>query len=194
MAQQIINIGAVANDFTGDPLRTGATKINDNFTELYTTYNLAEVSRRTLTPYKLVTYLPRATPYTSPSIVANTPTRILIPTTVKTVNSFAIADIGGGIFAYQFNGLATSIFSVIVTTGITASTNNTVISLEGYVNGVYSEGLSSVRKGSATDVGNLTITGEITLAPNDNLSIFATVNTGTTLTFSRTSINIVERN
>ena len=35
MAQQIINIGAAPNDFTGDPLRTGATKANDNFTELY---------------------------------------------------------------------------------------------------------------------------------------------------------------
>ncbi len=35
MAQQIINIGAVANDGTGDPLRTAFDKANDNFTELY---------------------------------------------------------------------------------------------------------------------------------------------------------------
>ena len=35
MAQQIINIGAAPNDFTGDPLRTGATKINDNFDFLF---------------------------------------------------------------------------------------------------------------------------------------------------------------
>ena len=35
MAQQVINIGAAANDGTGDPLRTCFDKINDNFSELY---------------------------------------------------------------------------------------------------------------------------------------------------------------
>lgn len=35
MAQQLINIGTVVNDDTGDPLRTAFDKDNDNFTELY---------------------------------------------------------------------------------------------------------------------------------------------------------------
>ena len=35
MTQRIINIGATANDKTGDPLRTAFNKINENFTELY---------------------------------------------------------------------------------------------------------------------------------------------------------------
>lgn len=35
MAQQIIGIGASANDGTGDPLRTAFGKVNDNDTELY---------------------------------------------------------------------------------------------------------------------------------------------------------------
>lgn len=35
MAQQTINLGTVANDGTGDTLRDGGDKINDNFTELY---------------------------------------------------------------------------------------------------------------------------------------------------------------
>jgi hypothetical protein len=35
MAQQTINTGAIANDGTGDPLRTWAGKTNTNFTELY---------------------------------------------------------------------------------------------------------------------------------------------------------------
>jgi hypothetical protein len=35
MAQQTINIGTVANDGTGDPLRDAFDKTNDNFTELY---------------------------------------------------------------------------------------------------------------------------------------------------------------
>lgn len=35
MAKKIINVGSSANDGTGDTLRSGAQKINDNFTELY---------------------------------------------------------------------------------------------------------------------------------------------------------------
>lgn len=35
MAQQPIDVGAVANDGTGDPLRIALQKTNDNFTELY---------------------------------------------------------------------------------------------------------------------------------------------------------------
>lgn len=35
MAKQTINIGTVGNDQTGDDLRTGGQKINDNFDELY---------------------------------------------------------------------------------------------------------------------------------------------------------------
>lgn len=36
MAQQTINIGTIADDGTGDPLRTAFDKANSNFTELYT--------------------------------------------------------------------------------------------------------------------------------------------------------------
>jgi hypothetical protein len=35
MAREIINIGTVANDGLGDPLRTSFTKCNNNFAELY---------------------------------------------------------------------------------------------------------------------------------------------------------------
>jgi len=35
MARQNVNIGTVANDGTGDDLRTAMQKVNDNFTELY---------------------------------------------------------------------------------------------------------------------------------------------------------------
>jgi hypothetical protein len=36
MAKQNINVGTSANKGDGDPLRTAFTKINSNFTELYT--------------------------------------------------------------------------------------------------------------------------------------------------------------
>ena len=37
MAKQTINIGTAPNDKTGDQLRTAFTKVNDNFTEVYST-------------------------------------------------------------------------------------------------------------------------------------------------------------
>lgn len=44
MAKQVINIGTVANDGTGDPLRTAFDKANDNFTELYSAGSLSLAS------------------------------------------------------------------------------------------------------------------------------------------------------
>ena len=35
MAKQTVGIGTTANDGTGDTLRVGADKINDNFNEVY---------------------------------------------------------------------------------------------------------------------------------------------------------------
>lgn len=35
MAREIINVGTVANDGTGDPIRTAYQKCNSNFGELY---------------------------------------------------------------------------------------------------------------------------------------------------------------
>ena len=37
MAKQSIGLGAAANDNTGDTLRVGGDKINDNFDEIYNT-------------------------------------------------------------------------------------------------------------------------------------------------------------
>ena len=36
MSQQLIDVGVVPNDGTGDPIRDSFIKVNDNFTELYT--------------------------------------------------------------------------------------------------------------------------------------------------------------
>ena len=38
MARQSLNIGTAANDGTGDNLRVGGDKINDNFSEIYTAF------------------------------------------------------------------------------------------------------------------------------------------------------------
>lgn len=50
MAKQVINIGTVANDGTGDPLRDAFDKANDNFTELYVPQIQSVASSATVTP------------------------------------------------------------------------------------------------------------------------------------------------
>jgi len=49
MAKQTITLGTVANDGTGDPLRTAFTKTNANFTELYTSVAALQSSDADLT-------------------------------------------------------------------------------------------------------------------------------------------------
>jgi len=56
MAQQIINIGTVANDGTGDPLRTAMDKTNNNFTELYTTSHNVQILESNVIANANVTY------------------------------------------------------------------------------------------------------------------------------------------
>lgn len=38
MTKQLVNLGSVPNDGTGDPLRTSFDKTNDNFNEIYTIF------------------------------------------------------------------------------------------------------------------------------------------------------------
>jgi len=169
---------------------TSPTKVISN----YITLDIEKAVRMTLTPYKLVTYLPINTPYTSPTLTADVPTRILIPTTVKSLNKFGIVNIGGGVLAYQFQGDYPAVFSLSLNTGILSSTNNTILTIELYKNSIVEPGVSSIRKISNADVGNMSITGEIQLFPLDTISIYATSSLSSSITFSRTSIQVVERN
>ena len=63
MTQQIINIGALPNDGSGDPLRTAFTKINSNFTELFATdfstaesYTVGDTPNQVIFEYPLATF------------------------------------------------------------------------------------------------------------------------------------------
>ena len=48
MAKQTVGIGTLANDGTGDPLRTAMDKVNDNFDELYTATTNTQTSSYSL--------------------------------------------------------------------------------------------------------------------------------------------------
>jgi hypothetical protein len=54
MAKQVINTGTVANDGTGDGLRTAFTKVNSNFTELYAQTSNTWVSPQTSNTYSVI--------------------------------------------------------------------------------------------------------------------------------------------
>jgi hypothetical protein len=47
MAQEIIDIGASANDGAGDPLRTAFTKTNNNFSQLFAAGGVSGISNGT---------------------------------------------------------------------------------------------------------------------------------------------------
>ena len=49
MAKQTVNIGTASNSRDGDPLRTAFTKINANFTELYTAMGTVPNGTKTAT-------------------------------------------------------------------------------------------------------------------------------------------------
>ena len=49
MAKQTIGIGSVADDGTGDPLRTAFTKANENFTETYDRTDLSPLKTAAFT-------------------------------------------------------------------------------------------------------------------------------------------------
>ena len=55
MAKKTVNIGTSANKGNGDPLRTAFTKINDNFTELYTSVDSLQSSDADLTAIAALT-------------------------------------------------------------------------------------------------------------------------------------------
>lgn len=49
MAKQVINTGTAVNSKNGDPLRTAFTKVNANFTELYTALGTVPNGTKTAT-------------------------------------------------------------------------------------------------------------------------------------------------
>ena len=54
MAKQVIGIGTLANDGTGDPLRVAVDKVNDNFTEVYNSVGELEALTSELSEDKAV--------------------------------------------------------------------------------------------------------------------------------------------
>jgi hypothetical protein len=106
LAKQTINIGATPNDGTGDPIRDAFDKINQNFTEVYTSYNPSgqvAVGNSTVN-----------------TVISNTGGLVVSNTLVSTVANTATLKVGNSIG----NAVLTS--SLLGIYGNTAAGNSTV--------------------------------------------------------------------
>jgi len=161
----------------------------------YIATDINKAIRKSLNPYSYTSYLPNNTPFTTPSITLNTPTKILVPTTVKSSNAWGVEDVGGGNFAVQYTGSTTETFKIYMSTGVESSANNTVLSLIAYKNGVEEPGIRISNKiSSGSDVSSLTVIGECVMSPNDYIEIWINTTLDSTFTFSDLSILITEKN
>lgn len=143
-------------------------------------------------PARLITYLPVATPYTTPVLAAGTPTKILVPTTPKSTHEFTL-DVPNSRYFFDSPGRSNVLFEVQFSTSITTSASNHLVALELYVNGVFEEGVSIERFISGGgDKGALGIIGGVFLSDTDSIEIYVTDTTGGTVTFDRLAITIRE--
>lgn len=143
-------------------------------------------------PARLISYLPIGSTYTTPVLVGGTPTKILVPTTVKSSNEFTL-DIPNSRYFFDAPGRSNVLFEVQFTTSILSSASNHLVTLELYVNGVLEDGVSIERfiSGGA-DKGALAIIGGVFLSNTDYIEIYVTDSTGGTVTFDRLAITIRE--
>jgi hypothetical protein len=161
---------------------------------IYTQEQVDNAVRKSISPSRLASYLPVASPYITPALVAGTPTKLLLPTTVKAVQDFTL-DLINSRWYLDSPGVVNREFSIAMTSSVLASTNNTVMTFELYKNGVFEEGVSIQRKIVAgSDVGALGILGTLFLSTNDYIELYVTSSLGGTITFQRTAINLMEIN
>lgn len=192
-----INLGNVVVQAIGLYLilRTGEDWTVQNLVSSNTDEQLAETIRKTLNPSSYVSYLSESTPFTTALIPANTLTKILIPTTVKSIQDFGIIDKGGGDFAIQYQGSTARTFKIFMSTGMATGTNNVIFDIYMYRNGVMEPGIGISRKvGTGADVGAIATLGEFVAQPNDTLEVYVKLSLASTVTFLRTSIIFTEKN
>ena len=111
MSKRVINIGNAPNDGTGDPLRTGLSKVNENFTELYNTLGDGN---------NVISYASTAGISTLAGNLTGTPSievSGLTNTGVSTVQSIETTDliVAGVVTASQFSGDGSQLTGVVAT-------------------------------------------------------------------------------
>ena len=162
MPKQTIFRGTVANDGTGDNLRFGAEKINDNFTELYTL--LGDGS--TLSAGTIVTTTETQT-ITNKTIDGSNNTITNIPASALAFNSITIGDDTSTNFNVELGGS----FEIVGGSGInTAITNNRIeLSTDG---SIVTESSTDTLTNKTINLANNTITGTAFRVGDDSSTNF----------------------
>lgn len=153
-----------------------------------------EAIRKSINPSRLSSYLPVATPYTTPTLTLNVPTKLLIPTIPKYVNDFTL-DGPNSRWFLDVPNVTNRKFNIAMTTSLTSSVNNVDVDIEMWKNGVFEEGVSIRRRiGTGADTGAMSVVGSFELSTNDYVEVYVRASASGTITFIRTAINIMEVN
>lgn len=124
MSMQLINIGAAANDGTGDTLRNAAIKINENFQEIYQLTGITS-SYNTITMSNL-------TPLPEPiNININTGTSVFRPAIAGQSDGNKTAELDDSTY-YMKRKTIINIYPDDVTVSFTTFANGTTLTIKQY--------------------------------------------------------------
>jgi len=189
MAYQAIGLGAVADDGTGDNLRDGADKVNDNFVELYTLLGNATALSSGISSTATVVTLtsPVITDPTISGVVGGTQTSATITTlTSTTING--LSSLAVGTLALAAGSITDSSGAIdfgnenLVTTGTFGAGTTTLGDLT--VGTITSTGATIVLEGATDDAYETTLT--VTDPTADRTITFPNI-TGTVVTTGDTN-------
>lgn len=111
-SQQIINIGTLPNDGTGDPLRTAYAKINNNFSNLFTTFVNSTISYTIGDTQNQVIFEYPVSTFTQGQFYIES----VIPETVNRQNVTLSAQLSADNASVKFTGYGSTFFGDPVTT------------------------------------------------------------------------------
>ena len=116
MAYQALGLGSSANDGTGDDLRTGGDKINDNFVELYTKLGNGSTLSNLTFPTGTDTIVGRATTDTLTNKTLTSPT----------INGATVSSSLSGNFTLVFEGATADAYETTLTVTDPTSSDKTI--------------------------------------------------------------------
>jgi filamentous hemagglutinin len=126
MAQEIINIGTVANDGAGDPLRTAFTKTNNNFSQLFAAGGVSGISNGTSNINILNSGAILMSPQGTANVITVTATGATVTGTL--VGNATISSVGNVVAGQFFIGNGSQLTGVVSVAAAALLTGNTLSS------------------------------------------------------------------